>query len=309
MADNDKSTEVVEEQQGTQGDDNNASLDNYGGFKPDDAVVKIAMEGHWKPKDQFDDPSKWVPPDQFVRNQYAINEAVKNGRKRLESQVEQLTKQVRLLTEQNTVKSQQELESTKERLKQARKQAAEAGDTDAVENISEQLEELAAARKGNAEPSLDPAVSEWMSQNQWYKPNGNGADDEVEDLIELVEELNSTEDFQRLSPRFRLAKIDKEIADYVQMRRPDLIGKYDFTGIRATKSAAPKDDGKKADSNRQAISDVEGNASRSAPSGNKLTKSMLNEQERKIMQSTLFNNPNLTEEKWLADYNKSLGNE
>ena len=315
------------------GDDNKTELDNYGGFKPDDPVVKIAMRHGWKPNDQLPEGKTPIAPDKYIDSQWDINRVTNNNNRRLERQVEQLTKSVTLQTQQNAEATQRDIDDTRGKLKDARKEAAEAGDTVSVEKLSDQLEELAAVRNSNdtdAGTAPNPAVGEWARDNSsWYRPGGEGAPDDVQDVIEVAEDLYGhhgapylkDEDGNKtvLNPAFipsnrlLLAKINKEVADYVQNQRPDLIGKYEFNGIQPVKST----DGKAAlkaeatvDSKdgRQAISDVEGSLSSPVPSGSTISRGMLNDNERRIMESSVFNIVDMTEEKWLKDYNAALGN-
>lgn len=296
-------------------DGGNEGEENYGGFDPEDAIVQIASKHGWEPKDKYSGDRPWTPPDKFVDAQWEINDSLKNGRKRLEQTVDQLTRKIDQMSRRWDEMSQRDQEKTTSDLKAARKQAIEEGDVSKVEEIDEQLDRMrqgAAERDG--ESDLDPAVSDWMEQSDWYRPGGKGAPDEVQDVIELVEELNSQENYQRLSPKFRLAKIDKEIADYVEMRRPDLIGKYNFNGIKPAKDdagrAKPKEDDDDVEGkSRRQISDVEGGVQSGGTKGKGKTYASLSEMEKKACDSQVAAIPNMTVEKWLENYNSKYGNE
>ena len=185
----------------------------------------------------------------------------------------------------------------------------EEGDNDKVDAIDDQIAKInESAVQPQDEPSLDPAISDWMQENSWYKPEGAGADSDVSDVIELAEELNSLDEYKVLSPRFRLAKIDREIANYVEMRRPDLIGKYAFNGIKPTKTAdgksAPKAEEDESKSARKEISDVEGNVGRGGNRSKATTYASLSAEEKRACDSQVDSIPNFTRKEWLANFDE-----
>ncbi|RJO60804.1 MAG: hypothetical protein C4542_08120 [Dehalococcoidia bacterium] len=281
--------------------------DNYGGFDSEDPVVKIAESHGWLSKDKYKgDAEKWTTPDKYINAQWDINDATKNSNKRLERTVEQLEKQLSKISRGYEEMNKREQNKVQSELKELRKQAIEEGDAAKVDQIDEQIETLKQGDAGGGEPAVHPAVDEWMGQNEWYRPGGKGAPAEVQDIVELVEELNGLDEYSKLSPQFRLAKIDREVASYVEMRRPDLIGKYKFNGIKPATvngKAAPKaDDDDDTGKTRRSISDVEGNVTRGGRGAKGISYDSLNETEKAMCDSQTRAIPGYTKEEWLKDY-------
>lgn len=280
------------------------NTEDYGGYTPDSDVVKLASSHGWKPKNEHKGDREWVDPYKFVDAQWIINGATKNANKNLERQVDQLTQKLNQVTQHFDEMNRREQDKVHSELKAMKVEAIKEGDADKVEEIDAKISELkeTAPSRGNA---ADPAISQWLTDNPWYRPEGQGADADVSDVIELVEELNTQ--YKDLSPKFRLAKIDREVADYIELRRPELKEKYKFAGIRQANTAAPKDDDAGERKERKAISDVEGNAVGGSRRGKDITYSQLTPEEKAACDSTVAEVQGMTREKWLAGYSKLRG--
>jgi hypothetical protein len=298
--------------------DDTDNTEDYGGFDPGDAVVKLAIPHGWKPKNEYSgDPDKWVPPDEFIENQWKINRATENGKKNLELQLSQLTRKLDNVTQQWEELSKREQAKIHSEIKEQRKQAIEEGDVAKVEALDEKLGELKERSKPDqSNPDAPPEIIDWMERNTWYKPGGQGAEGGLSKIISVTENLNGLYG-DKDSPHFipsidiRLSRIDREIADYVMMYCPELADKYEFVGVkplRVNGRAAPKEEEQAEATHRKQIGDVEGNV-RGNSSGNKgKTYSSLSMEEKAMCDSTCFANPKMTREKWLAEYNKLLTN-
>ncbi len=294
-------------------DDDKPDLDNYGGFDPEDVVVRIASNWGWKPKDKLGDDDKWTPPDEFVEAERDVSKALKSGSKRLKHTVEQLTRKINQMALQHQETTKRDIEKMQAEIKLQRNQAIEEGDVAKVNALDERLQEVAekAGVDLSQDDTLDPDIADWMKASTWYKPEGKGAEDDIQEVIKLVEELNSLDEYAKLSPRFRLAKINREVAAFVEMERPDLIGKYHFQGIKPTKSpdgkAAMGDDGDTDAKPRKEISDVEGDAHRGGSGSKGKTYSSLSEEERRACDSTVDSVESMTKKDWLKSYNDKFG--
>ena len=284
--------------------------DDYGGFDPDDAVVQLATRHGFRPRSEYKgDLSKWIPPDKFIEAQWDINDAAMSGRKRLEHTVEKLTYKLDQVSKRYEEMTRREQEKAQAELKKMRNDAIEEGNAAKVDEIDDQMAQLKEATVSQGS-NVDPAISEWMEQNAgWYRPKGEGASSDVREVIEYAEELNGLDEYQRLTPKFRLVKIDKEIADFVQTRHPGLIDKYQFSGIRPVRDksgrAAMKEEDEEAKTRRE-ISDVEGNAQRGGSQGKGKSYASLNENEKRACDVAIKSIPGMTREAWIKSFNEKF---
>lgn len=196
-----------------------------------------ARRSGWRPLDEFTrkggDPDQWRSAREFLDRGDKILPVVRAERDRLREQVERLEGDVgRLTTETgrltNTIEEQRgvlhELREMARTASEAgyqrgmaelavkRREAVEAGDVEAVDQISEQIEATKAARATVAKPrdasnpqsqpqaKIDPAVSAFVDANPWFmqdKPLHDAMNREHERLLQAHPAMAIGENLRR----------------------------------------------------------------------------------------------------------------
>lgn len=154
-------------------------------------VQAEALGMGWQPPEKFKgDPERFVDADEFVERGKTVlpivkkqladtrAEAAANATRlrEVEAALGKANKALENIELENSVRTQKAVEAAKTELKLQYKQAAEAGDHEAMAEITGQMVELNAApppAKEEAKPQatlaqVDPVQAQWQSENTWF---------------------------------------------------------------------------------------------------------------------------------------------
>jgi hypothetical protein len=131
-----------------------------------------AREMGWLPPGEFKgDPTKAVDAETFVKRGEEFIPFLKAANKRLEKQVEQVTKTLAKFKDHHDKTEQRAYDRALKDLKAELAIATKAGDEAAVEEIADQLADLKAEAtpKGEAPTHDAEIIDAWIAENAWYK--------------------------------------------------------------------------------------------------------------------------------------------
>jgi len=163
-------------------------------------VQKEAEAMGWIPAARFKgDPERFVDADEYIKRGETVLPIVKEQNKRLHSEVAELrtksaeqavalaaaTKAIEEIEERHSVETQKAVEAAKRQLKAQLAQASEAGDHDAVAEITSRMVDLKAAdnKAKPVEKSAPvvavkpdvyvppPELAAWNARNEWFGTN------------------------------------------------------------------------------------------------------------------------------------------
>lgn len=139
-------------------------------------IESRARESGWVSKDEFEsNPNnqgkKWRPADEFLERGELFDTI-----KSLKNEIHSVKKDFHTLAQHHKKVAQVEYERALKDLKAQRAEAAREGDTEAVVNISEQLEELRETHQAQKVEATNnslqnPAYTAWVQENSWYVSN------------------------------------------------------------------------------------------------------------------------------------------
>lgn len=216
-----------------------------------DVEQKAANHG-WKPQDQFEgEPGDWRTAKEFLDRQSLFDKIDS-----LKSTIWELKREYKTVHDTVAKAEKAKFDTEILRLKAERKQAAKEGDTEAVVDISDRLEQVAAQAAvvvPQSTQATDPAFSEWVSQNKWYN-----------DSPELKKEADAIGQTAKLmNPNISFQEVLSEVNKKMRKLYPDELG------VKAKPNAAAVDGG--------------GSSQRPAVRSNKGSEADLNEMERDVM--------------------------
>lgn len=155
------------------------NIENTGGEKPADntptftEIEQKALDQGWRPKDEWDgEPDQWRSAREFLDRGELFKKIDEQNRiiKQTRSDFEDLAKHYSKVQKV-------EYERALATLKAQKKEALQEGDADAVVNIDDQIADVKAQMKAEAEkPSqvpaqLNPIFVAWQERNGWYTAN------------------------------------------------------------------------------------------------------------------------------------------
>lgn len=145
--------------------------DTGGGEAVNDAapsVEDIAIEGGWKPKDQYTgDPEKWKPAAEYVRGTFQIRDHFKGSARGFKAEVERLTKTVDNLVQTGAKQTAKALEKQAAEIAARRDAAVANKDAVAAVQADRDLQSLVAEAR-EAIPDPKNAEADFASRNDWY---------------------------------------------------------------------------------------------------------------------------------------------
>lgn len=190
-------------------------------------VESRARSEGWVSKEEFEANEKnvgkkWRPADEFLERGEIFNTM-----KSLRHELVSIKKDFTALAEHHKKVAKTEFENAVKALKEQRKIAAEEGDTAAVVQISDKLEDIKEAFKeeqvANApQQGVHPAFPVWIEENPWYQsdPELRGAADAAaqayvlknpnspfEDVLDYVSK-RIKEKFMKTEPKPRAATVE-----------------------------------------------------------------------------------------------------
>ena len=141
--------------------------DDAGGAPEPDTIAKAEDMG-WTPKDQFKgDPSKWLPAAEFVRRGEEFVPFLKATNKKLDAKVHKLESTVAKLAEHNAKTDERAYERALRDLKAELATAAQSGDAEAVDQITDEIADLKTA-KAAPRDTFEDTFNAWKADNAWY---------------------------------------------------------------------------------------------------------------------------------------------
>lgn len=188
--------------------------------------VKAAASARgWVPKGAFKgDPDKWIDAPAFLERAENEMPLLKANLRKMEKQYEESRKETKKLHEllkdvvaNTNAQADRAVEQAIAKLKEERKQAAKEGDTDKVERLSEQIEDVKATKPVKAEKKeekpeptqLPEEFNDWLDENKWFKESKR-MNKYAEGVWQEAVESNEA-GFNSLSLKAQLAFITKEV--------------------------------------------------------------------------------------------------
>lgn len=183
-------------------------------------AARVARMMGWRPEAEFKpkrETDKWLPPEQFV-SEFATRMRNTNRTNRdLKSKIDRLAPLVEQMQAKMTGAERADV-------KRQIREAAEAGDYDRVDELTERM-----AAPGAAEPGEHPALASFKERNDWY-----GVDDEATDYVAFLDNKYAQESGGVKDAEAHMRKVEAG----VKRRYPELFGdKKD--DAPATRRAAP----------------------------------------------------------------------
>lgn len=248
-------------------------------FSPDE---QRALDNGWVPKEEWDgNPDDWVPAKVFNMRGEFFSRIARDKR-----EIQELKESMNALVEHNKKLYQAGYEEGLRRLKAEKRQALEEGDTEAVLEIDDKIDDLQKTHeteKRNFEaavqkraPQLDPAVVQWIADNPWY---------EEDPVLRSVADAIATDIFQaaqRVGKQVAVADITREVGKQVRERFPDKFPK-------GRRTPDPVENGSSRDTKgtpKGKMSEIEAG---------------MTDVERTIMKN-IIRDTNMTKEKYLEQY-------
>jgi hypothetical protein len=207
-------------------------------------VEKNARLFGWVPKEEFrGKESEWVDAETFEKRGKEINPILRANNERLKKELgerdkkhEQELAELRAAAEEfkafqkeSFERKQQELTKELSDLKSQRKEALREQDLDLVDEIQDRIDEVKEEQAKKPEVKevpkkdetvvLDPALSAWMSENDWF-----GADIENTEIVNAMG-ASIARQFPGLKGKAFLDKLDERI----DQRLPEIRGKQNQT--------------------------------------------------------------------------------
>lgn len=202
-------------------------------------VEKNARHFGWVPKEEFrGNPDTWVDAETFEKRGKEINPILRANNERLKKELEvreekhnkelaelrAATEEFKSFQKESFERKQKQLQDELQSLKDQRKEALRDNDADLVIELEDRIDVIKEEQSKKPEKVaevpkaetviLDPSLSEWMGNNEWF-----GVD--VENT-EIVNALGATirRQFPNLQGKDFLAKLDERI----EARLPELRG-------------------------------------------------------------------------------------
>jgi hypothetical protein len=236
-----------------------------------------AKELGWRPEQEWDgEPSDWVPAKEFVGRQklydriHSLKGELVNQGKRFETDMTAIKEYVKQMSDIEYKRAVNDLNSQ-------RKEAVKDADVEAVDRITQEIDELKDARKTAPMVNTQPAAQQysqafiqWTERNSWYK-NDSDLHDEADSLGVAY------------ALKHKGSKTEQEVMDYVE-RQIKKMNPEKFE----TKSRAP------------AVEEGSPGNSSVGKSGAKLSVRDLSDDEARVMK-TLVARKIVTQEKYLSD--------
>jgi len=190
-----------------------------------DGPEATAREQGWVPKEEWSgDPHKWVPAEEFIRRG-ELFEKIDS----LKSQLFHLKKDFNVLAEHHKKVAETEYAKALQELKQQRAQAAKEGDTEAVVEISEKIEDLKEnTPKPQINPPTQPEFEDWVSSNKWYQEDA--------DLNTMANALGMS--YSQKNPNAPLKDILDHVTKQIKKIHPEKFG-MSKVNAPAVESATP----------------------------------------------------------------------
>lgn len=217
-----------------------AEEDNVSGNEVNVEIEKDARHFGWVPKEEFrGDQDSWVDAETFVKRGKEINPILRSNNERLKKELQEATakhdkelaelraaaEEFKAFQKDSYERKQKQLQDELQALKLQRKEAMRENDVDLVEEIEDRIEavkeeqsfkpEVKELPKEEKTVVLDPALSEWMSENKWF-----GTDVENTEIANVLGAAVRRE-FPNLTGKAFLDKLDERI----DSRLPDVRGK------------------------------------------------------------------------------------
>lgn len=206
----------------------------------DPAIEQEARGQGWVPLEEFrDSEDRWVDAETFVKRGREINPILRKNNESLRKELAQAkataeeairtAKEFKEFQKEAFERRVKEYESQIEQLKSAKREAIKESDGDRVVAIDDAIDKLKEEQQSikkpepyketPKEPELDPSITEWVSNNQWYGKN-------TEDSIELTEITNGIASaIRKANPSLVGKEFLTELDRRIEKRFPELKGK------------------------------------------------------------------------------------
>lgn len=227
---------------------------------------QLAVAKGWKPQAEWDNSKgRWRPAQEFLDRGELFDKISS-----LKTEIYNLKKDYNLLADHHRKVSKIEYEKALKDLKAKRATAAEEGDTAAVVEISDQIDELKDTQADNtppvqAQPILTQQMEEWVGANPWYR-----TDPELRVAADALGQA-----YFANNPGVPFEKV----LEYVGKRVVDLHPEK-FPSKSKPKPSAPAVEG-------TTNAPASGPSSTSTAKGKQLRESDLSEDERKVMRTLI----------------------
>jgi len=149
-------------------------------------VEVMARKHGWTPEDEYTGDSKdWVSAEEYIENQWAINESEKKGRATEKRKYDELLKSIEFIKGKITKDAEAKIATMKAELEQQKTEAIREGDVDEVKSIDKKIGDLEDAAQEDEESenskTSEPvqAYTDWIKQNDWYE-----SDDDKRELAD-----------------------------------------------------------------------------------------------------------------------------
>jgi len=246
---------------------------------PDEVVPQLseveieAQEAGWKTKEEWvaggKAESEWTPAKQW-KKEFDLFQKIETLNKDLKSTRSTLTA---LKGHYEKVKE-TEFKAALETLKAQKKRALDEGDSDAVIDIDDKIDQVKETQRQvnaiNPQPEVHPDFSAWVQRNQWYS-----TDTELQEFADTV-----GRSYAKANPGIDPKDVLKHVAEKVKRTYPEK-----FKNERRTSAPAVE-------------------ASR--PQGKKTEDYELSDLERQVMEK-LVRGGHTTKEKYIAELKKAKG--
>jgi hypothetical protein len=186
--------------------------------QPESAPVQNNSEDEarklgWRPKEEFDNPEKWVDAKEYLYRRELMDKIHNQNRnmKRMNEELETYRRSIenveKIITRREELARQQERET----VMRERREAIQNGDIEAVERLDEKISHLKDEPVKKTQPDLPPETRDWLKQHEstWFNKNS------LENIEMMDEAARIEERFCKYNPNTSvqdvLDTVEKEI--------------------------------------------------------------------------------------------------